>query len=150
MPAEENIQLMHRWFQEVWNEGKTQTVYDLLSPNAVTRGQTGPGQEIHGPAEFVLFVKRIRAAFPDIKLTVEDAFGTQDKVVVRWSGTMTHGSDELGVPATGKQVRLTGISIARIVDLQIVEGWDNWDQLAMLEQIGVYKSPETVILAKSA
>ena len=63
---------------------------------------------------------------------------------------MTHGSDELGVPATGKQVRLTGISIARIVDGQIVEGWDNWDQLAMLEQIGAYKSPETVILAKSA
>jgi steroid delta-isomerase-like uncharacterized protein len=150
MPAEQNIQLMRRWFQEVWNEGKTQTVYDLLSPNAVARGQTGPQAEIHGPAEFVPFVKRIRAAFPDINLTVEDAFGTQDKVVVRWSGTMTHSGDELGVPASGKPVRLTGISIARIVDGQIVEGWDNWDQLAMLEQIGAYQSPENVILAKTA
>jgi steroid delta-isomerase-like uncharacterized protein len=150
MPTEENIQLMHRWFQEVWNDGKTQTVYDLLSPNAVARGQTGPGQEIHGPAEFVSFVKRIRAAFPDMNLTIEDAFGSQDKVVVRWSGTMMHSGDELGIPATGKPVRLTGISIARIVDGQIVEGWDNWDQLAMLEQIGAYKSPETVVLAKSA
>jgi steroid delta-isomerase-like uncharacterized protein len=142
MPAEENIQLMRRWSQEVWNGGKTQTVYDLLSPNGVARGQTGPGQEIHGPAEFVPFVKHIREAFPDIHLTVEDAFGMQDKVVVKWSGTMTHNGDQLGVSATGKPVQLTGTSIARIVDGQIVEGWDNWDQLAMLEQIGAYKSPK--------
>jgi steroid delta-isomerase-like uncharacterized protein len=116
----------------------------------VARGQTGPQEEIHGPAEFVLFVKRIRAAFPDINLRVEDIFGTEDKVVVRWSGTMTHRGEDLGVPATGKPVRLTGISIAQISDGQIVEGWDNWDQLAMLEQIGAYKPPETVILPKSA
>lgn len=150
MPAKQNIQLMQRWFQEVWNEGRTQTVYDLLSPNSVARGQTGPEAEIHGPAEFVQFVERIRAAFPDINLTIEEAIGARDKVVVRWLGIMTHSGDGLGIPATGKQVRITGISIARILNGQIVEGWDNWDQLAMWEQLGVYKRPETVILAKSA
>jgi steroid delta-isomerase-like uncharacterized protein len=150
MPVEQNIQLMRRWFQEVWNEGRTQTVYDLLSADAVARGQTGPQEEIHGPAEFVQFVERIRTAFPDINVAIEDAFGAQDKVVVRWSGAMTHSGDGLGMPATGKPIRIGGISIARILNGKIVEGWDNWDQLAMLQQIGAYKQPEAVILAKSA
>ena len=51
--------------------------------------------------------------------------------------------------ATGKAVRLRGITIARIVGNQIVEGWDNWDQLAMLEQIGAYQRPQAALL-KSA
>src|ERR1700704_544495 len=121
MPVKENIQLMQRWFQEVWNEGKTQTVYDLMSPNAVGRGQTGPrGAEVHGPAQFVPFVERLRAAFPDMKLTIEDIFGAKDKVVVRWSATMTHTGDSLGLAPTGKPVGLLGITIARILNGQIV------------------------------
>jgi steroid delta-isomerase-like uncharacterized protein len=150
MPVEQNIELMHRWFREVWNEGRTQTIHDLLSPNAVARGQGGPQEEIHGPAEFVLFVERIRSAFSDINITVEDAFGTQDRVVVRWSAAMTHSGDGLGIPASGKPVRITGITIARILDGLIVEGWDSWSQLGMLQQIGAYTQPELVILAKSA
>jgi predicted ester cyclase len=55
----------------------------------------------------------------------------------------------LGMPATGKLVRLTGITVVRIRDQQIVEGWDNWDQLGMLKQIGAYESPHTTFL-KSA
>ena len=150
MPVKQNIELMQRWFQEVWNEGRTQTVYDLLSPNAVARGQRGAEAEIRGPEEFVKFVKEIRGAFPDIKVVVEDIFGTKDRVVVRWSATMTHSGDALGIAATNKAVRCRGISVARIVKGKIAEGWDNWDQLGMLEQIGAYKQPETVILAKSA
>jgi steroid delta-isomerase-like uncharacterized protein len=150
MPVEQNIELMQRWFREVWNEGKTQTVYELFSPDGVARGQAGPQAEIHGPAEFVQFAKLIRAAFPDITTTIEDAFGAADKVVVRWSAVMTHSGDGLGLPPTGKPVRIGGISIARFLHGKIVEGWDNWDQLAMLEQIGAYKQPETVILLKSA
>jgi predicted ester cyclase len=54
---------------------------------------------------------------------------------------MTHTGDGLGLPASGRAVLSRGITIARIVDGKIVEGWDNWDQLGMLEQIGVYQQP---------
>jgi predicted ester cyclase len=97
----------------------------------------------------VQFVERIRSAFSDIKLSVEDAFGAQNKIVVRWSGTMTHSGDGLGISASGKPVRITGVTIARIIDGRIVEGWDHWDQLGMLQQIALTTQPETVILAKS-
>jgi steroid delta-isomerase-like uncharacterized protein len=150
MTTIDNISLMKRWYREVWRESKNETIYELLAPDAVLTGQTGPQEEIHGPEEFAAFAARIRNAFPDTDIVVEDAFGIDDKVVARWSATMTHSGDGLGVPATGKQVRITGMSIARIVNGKIVEGWDNWDRLAMLEQIGAYSPPEAVILAKSA
>lgn len=149
MSVEENVELMRRWFKEVWNEGRTQTIYDLLAPDAVGIGELEDGGKLRGPAEFVPFVGRIRGAFPDINIVVEDAFGAEDKVVLRWSATMTHRGDRLGMPATGKPVRITGITIARVVDKQIIEGWDNWDQLAMLKQIGAYERPQAASL-KSA
>lgn len=149
MPAKENIALMRRWFQEVWNEGKIETVEELFSPDGVATGHFGAQSQVRGPKEFIPFVERIRGAFPDIKLTIEDVFGARDKVVIRWSASMTHTGEGFG-PPTNKPVRLTGISIVRIVKGQLVEGWDNWDQLGMLEQIGAYKQPEVSILAKSA
>ena len=150
MTTSENVALLERWYREVWREGKNETIYELLAADAVVSGQTGPDAEIHGPAEFAKFADQIRSAFPDTDVVVEDAFGVDDKVAVRWSATMTHLGDGVGVPATGKKVRITGMTIARIVDGKIVEGWDNWDKLAMLEQIGAYAAPDAPILAKTA
>src|ERR1700677_4378767 len=113
MPVEENIQLMQRWFHEVWGEGRTQIIYVLFTPDSVARGQRGGESEIRGPEEFANFVREIRGAFPDIKLKIEDIFGVGDKVVIRWLGEMIHSGDGLGIAATGKPVRSRGISIAR-------------------------------------
>jgi len=135
MSVEENIVLVRRWFKEVWNEGKTQTIYDLMDENGIAVGQDQPGVVIRGPREFEMFVNRIRGAFPDQKITLEDAFGADDKVVIRWSAVMTHTGDQLGIPATNKRVKVTGISIAQFENGKIVRGWDNWDQLAMQQQL---------------
>lgn len=150
MSVQENIQLLTRWFNEVWNQGNLETVHELLSSDAVATGQAGSGVTLQGPQDFVPFVQQIRSAFPDMKIEVEDAFGADDKVALRWSGEMTHSGDALGIPATGKSVRLTGITIVRIVNGKIVAGWDNWDQLGMFEQIGVYTPPAPVVLRKTA
>ena len=140
MSVEENIVLMRRWFKEIWNEGRVQTIYDLMDENATATGQDQPGVVLHGPADFVALFNRIRGAFPDIRITLEDAFGADDKVVVRWSAVMTHTGDHLGIPATNKKVRITGITIARIAKGKIIEGWDNWDQLALMQQLSTAAS----------
>jgi steroid delta-isomerase-like uncharacterized protein len=150
MTSLDNISLMQRWYREVWRERNDETVRELLAPDARLWGQIGPDQEIRGPEGFLAFAHRIREVFPDTDLVVEDAFAVNDKVAVRWTATGTHRGDGLGIPATGKRIRITGITIARIVDGKVVEGWDNWDRLGMLEQIGAYASPETVMLAKTA
>src|ERR1700730_12446955 len=142
MTVEKNVELMKRWFEEVWNKGRKETIFELLAEDAVGHGQLEDGNELRGPAGFVPLFERMRGAFPDIKMVVEDAFGVEDQVVVRWSATMTHRGDHLGVPASDKTVRLGGVTIVRIRNGQVVEGWDNWDQLGMLRQIGAYGSPE--------
>lgn len=140
MSAEDNVQLMRRWFQEVWNEGRIQTIHDLFSPEGIARGQESAEGELRGPQEFEGFVRKIRGAFSDIQLTVEDVFAVGDKGVLRWSGVMKHTGDALGVPASGRTVRLRGISVVRFAGGKIVEGWDNWDQLGMLQQIGAFNT----------
>jgi steroid delta-isomerase-like uncharacterized protein len=142
MSVEENVELMRRWFNEVWNEGRIESIRELMAPDAIGIGELEDGGELRGPADFVPFVERVRSAFPDIKIVVEDAFGAGDKVVLRWTATMTHRGEYLGMAATGKTVRLTGMTMTRIADKQIVEGWDNWDQLAMLKQLGAFQSAQ--------
>jgi steroid delta-isomerase-like uncharacterized protein len=142
MSVEENVELMRRWFNEVWNEGRIESIRELMAPDAIGIGELEDGGELRGPADFVPFVERVRSAFPDIKIVVEDAFGAGDKVVLRWTATMTHRGEYLGMAATGKTVRITGMTMTRIADKQIVEGWDNWDQLAMLKQLGAFQSAQ--------
>jgi len=141
--VEENVVLMRRWFREVWNEGKTQTIYDLMDENGIAVGQDQPGVVIRGPRGFEKFVNKIRGAFPDLKITLEDAFGADDKVVIRWSATMTHTGEGLDIAPTGKPVKVTGISIAQIENGKIVRGWDNWDQLAMQQQLALAAAAHT-------
>jgi steroid delta-isomerase-like uncharacterized protein len=140
VPVAENIALIRRWFREVWNEGRVQTIYDLLDENIIGIGQDQPGVEIHGPADFVALFNRLHGAFPDIKITVDDTIGADDKVVARWSAVMTHTGDHLGIPATNRPVRITGITIAQIKDGKIIRGWDNWDQLALMQQVSVARA----------
>jgi steroid delta-isomerase-like uncharacterized protein len=147
MTPSENVALMKRWYREVWAQRKNETIYELLAADAVVSGHIGT--EIRGPEEFAKYADQIRKAFPNTEVVVEDAFAVDDKVAVRWSATMTHTGEGMGEP-TGKPVKITGMTIARIVDGKIVEGWDNWDKLGMLEQIGAYSAPETAILAKTA
>ncbi len=135
MSVAENVSASRRWFDELWNKKNTAIIYELMSPNGVAVGQDMPGVEIRGPRAFEEFFNRLHGAFPDMKLKLEDIFGVDDKVVIRWSATMTHTGDTLGMPATHRPVSVGGISIAQFENGKIIRGWDNWDQLAMMQQL---------------
>jgi len=137
--SQNNIAIVRRWFDEVWNRGQVRTIHELMAADAVGIGQTGGEGVLRGPEEFQAFVERLRGAFPDIHVSIEDGFEAGDKVAVRWSATMTHRGDHLGMPASGKQVRITGISLVQIAGGKIVAGWDNWDQMTMMREIGAIK-----------
>jgi predicted ester cyclase len=62
-------------------------------------------------------------------------------VAARWSGTGTHRGDGLGFPATGRQVEFHGMTIVRVEQGKLVEGWNVFDQLGMLQQLGVVSLP---------
>ena len=135
--SEANRTIIYRWFEEVWNQGRLETVDELLAPDGMLYGLTETGAPAKGPAEFRPFAERFRGAFPDVRITVLNTAVEGELAALTWEATMTHRGDHLGIPATGRKVAFTGQSMARIVNGKIVEGWNNWDRHALLQQLGV-------------
>lgn len=108
---------------------------ELISHNmlaGVPAGREG-GKLVH---------QSVIASCPDLHTTTEDMFAQDDKVVERWSMTMTHtGQPFLGAPAAGRRVHVTGTSIYRIKDGKIVEHWANMDFLGVVQQLGLAPAP---------
>ena len=133
--SEENVDLGKRWFEEVWNQKRSESVPDLLAADCVMHGISETGEDVRGPEEFLALHSKLLSAFPDMRFTLHDCFGDGDKIVVRWTATMRHTGPGLGIEATGAEIKLRGMGIARIVGGKVQETWDNWDRMAMFEQI---------------
>lgn len=124
--------LGHRWFEEVWNKLRREAIAELLTPDAVLHES---GTDTIGPEGFYPFYDRLRATLSDIHVTVHDTVVEGDKLVIRWSCTGRHTGGGLGVPATGRTIDVTGMSLMRVENGRLAEAWQNWDMLALLEQI---------------
>ncbi|HEV7842222.1 MAG TPA: ester cyclase [Pyrinomonadaceae bacterium] len=143
--SEENKALIRRWFEEVWNKGRAEAIDEMLAADGIVYGLGEAGVDVHGPAGFKPFFEKLRGAFPVFEVTIEDVIAEGDRVAARWSARMTHKGDQLGVPATGRQVAVTGMSFVRIRGGQIVEGWNNWDIFSLLQQVGATAPPVTLL-----
>jgi len=128
----ENKALVERWFEEVWNRGRPEAIDEMLAADSVIHGL---GPTSHGPAEFKAFHSAYRDAFPDVAIEIEDMVAEGDRVAARWRGTGTHRGAGLGFRATGKPVQFRGMVFVRIAGGKLIEGWNVFDQLSMLQQL---------------
>lgn len=133
--SDTNVALGRRWFEEVWNQKKRESVEELLAADAVMHGISENGEDVRGTEGFLALQMKLLSAFPDMQFTLHDCFGSGDKIVVRWTATMRHTGPGLGIEATGADIKLRGVGIARIAGGKVQETWDNWDRMAMFEQI---------------
>ena len=124
-----------RIFNEVWNEKKLSVIDELIAADYAHHDPQSPNVQrgIEGYKQFVNFYL---SAFPDIRFTIDDEIEGENLVVTRWTVTGTHLGDMPGLPRTGKPILLTGITIARLSDGKVVESWNNWDALGMMQQLG--------------
>jgi steroid delta-isomerase-like uncharacterized protein len=126
---------MRAWFDEVWTQGREDTIYRLLAADGVAHGL--PGGPIRGPDHFRSHFQVFRGAFPDIHVAVERTVTEGEFVVAHCRVTGTHQGDTLGIPPTGKQVDFEGVTIVKMVDGLFREGWNFFDFLKMYQQLGV-------------
>ncbi len=97
-----------------------------------------PDQDLQSLEEVKQYLSMYVSAFPDLDVTVEDVIAEGDKAVTRWTLRGTHqGEIEEFGPPTGRQVEVGGISIQRIEDGKIVEEWERYDNLSILQQLGL-------------
>ncbi len=138
--SEESNKTVARRFIQVWGDGNLDVVDELAAPSLVVRYPTIP-QAIQGGREFRHVLAGFRSAFPDSALRVEEEIAEGEKVVLRWTFSGTHRGSFMGVPATGKKVTWTGITIYRIVDGKVVEEQGEEDFVGFFRQVGLVREP---------
>lgn len=141
--AEAPDTLAHRFHMDLFKKGDLAAADEILAADFVNHGAGLPPELATGPEGAKRFAQAIRAGFGDeVNISHEDVIVHGDRVVIRWTASGTHKGDLLGVPATGKPVKITGIDIFRVKDGKLAELWQNWDQLQMLQQVGAVPEPQ--------
>ena len=127
------VALVRRWFEELWNKRNPDILNELLDPNAV--GETEGGR-ISGHAEFIQKLHApLMGAFPDLRVTLDDIIADGDSAAVRWTFEATHGGDTLGVPATNRRVKVSGMSWVRARNGRLIAGWDRWNSTGLMSYL---------------
>jgi predicted SnoaL-like aldol condensation-catalyzing enzyme len=122
---EHNKQLVIRWFEEVWNQGRRETIVELFPSNAVLHDGSN---HFHVPEEFFRFYDDLRAQFSDFRITPVVVLAEADLACVHWSAAFRH-------TATSKSLQISGTSIVRIENGQFQEAWQNWDAAGLSAQL---------------
>ena len=138
--SEENKAIARRFFEQVWNEGNVAAIDELVAANYEDHSLP-PGMP-SGVEGLKQTIAMYQTAFPDTRMTVDDLFAEGDRVVARWTGRATHTGEMMGIPPTGKPLTVTGIEIYRVAGRKIVEHWGEFDQMGMMQQLGVVPAPD--------
>jgi steroid delta-isomerase-like uncharacterized protein len=138
MSTEDNKALVRRFNAEVWNQHNVAAADGLLASTYIAHFPGHPPLDREGQKQFIA---AYFAAFPDVHATLEDLIADGDKVAFRWTARGRHQGVFQGIPPTGKQVTLSGISIFRLAEGKLVEQWAEFDALGMLQQFGVVPAP---------
>ena len=138
MSVEQNKANIRRGFEEGINQNKLQLFEEVLAPTYVNHSMPAP---VPGPEGFRMVIGMFRAAFPDLHITLEEVLGEGDKVATRGYFTGTHQGEFNGIPATGKQVKVSYIDLWRLENGKAVDNWVQMDMIGLMQQLGVIPVP---------
>jgi len=140
--SEENKAIMRRAVEEIFSApGNLDIADELYAPNYVAYGGPADPEDIRGPEGVKEQASMYRNAFPDVRLIIEDQVAEGDKVATRYTASGTHRGELMGIAPTGNRVEIKGISITRIEDGKIVEDWEIFDAMGMMQQLGHISAP---------
>jgi steroid delta-isomerase-like uncharacterized protein len=138
--SEENKAVVRACFQ-TGTDGNLDALDAIIHPDYLLHDPSAP-EEVRGVEGLKQLVAMYRSGVPDLRVTIEHQFTRGDYVATRFTTRGTHEGEIMGVPPTGRDVTLTGITISRCRDGKIVEEWEVSDVFGLLQQIGAL--PEMV------
>jgi steroid delta-isomerase-like uncharacterized protein len=125
-------QIARDFFEEIWNQKIEASIDKFIAEGAAGNDpKFGVGRE-----SFREQWKKWLIAFPDINFEVKEIIAENNSVVSRWTLTGTNNGEFRGKPATGNRVSVDGVSIDRIENGQVASGFDAWDELGLMQQLG--------------
>jgi steroid delta-isomerase-like uncharacterized protein len=130
-----DITAYERAWVEGLNRGDVSAADRAFAPDCVIHINGSPEPNLSLSA-FKEMIGGLLGAFPDLRITVEDQIAAGDKVATRWTAEGTNSGPVGSAPATGRRIQISGLILDRVVDGKVVERWEQWDQMAMLQQLG--------------
>jgi len=138
MSTETNKAIVRRYFDQVLNNKRHDLAEEFLADNIELHGSgLAPGLDV-----VKQWLTMFAAAFPDGHQVIEDMVAEEGRVVVRTTFNGTQQGEMQGIPATGKNVSIPSITIFRLDNGKIAEGWLVNDSLGMMQQLGVVPAPQ--------
>ena len=116
--------------EEIFNARKTEMAKNFVTPDIIYHGMA---EEVKSLEEFKKWVAEDLSAFPDMRITIVDAIGEQNKVVLRWTLTATHEKDFADFPATHKKFETQGVEIFHFDGDKIKEAWTLCDMSVLAQ-----------------
>jgi steroid delta-isomerase-like uncharacterized protein len=112
--------IARRFVEEIFNARKTELAKNFVTPDIIYHGMA---EEVKSLEEFKHWVAEDLSAFPDMKVTILDEFGEQNKIAIRWTLKATHEKDFADFPATHKKFETQGVDIFHFEGDKIKEAW---------------------------
>jgi len=134
MPADENKQLVERFYNVMWNRWDADEMRAILDPQVGFHGSIG--LHVTGHDGFAGCMRTIREAFPDFHNRIDDLVVTQDRAVARLTYTGTHEGALFGISATGRRIEYAGVAMFTLAGGWITKVWVLGDRMSLMEQIG--------------
>jgi steroid delta-isomerase-like uncharacterized protein len=130
---EHNKAIAKRAFEQILSQGHFALAEQLYAKDFVNHGiRSNAGLEEDQAA-----LRGWHQAFSDVVISAEKLIAEGDLVAIYWIARGTNTGTGNGLPATGKRAELAGITIWRIVDGKIKEEWSAFNQLSMMQQLGL-------------
>jgi steroid delta-isomerase-like uncharacterized protein len=146
MSKEANIAALTK-FAEAVNTGNFDLFNEVVSPQNVDHDPAA-GQ-VQGPEGYRWYFSGLRAAFPDLKVSLETMLADDDSIAFAYTITGTQNGPLLGIAPTGKKIKIRGVQISKFKDGKMVERWGSSDELGLLQQLGAIPQPEQARSARS-
>ncbi len=141
MSTEENRAAARRFYEEIINEGNIDLIEELFASEHVLHDPAMP-EEVRGLEGMKQYASMYLSTYPDLNVVIEDQIAEGDKVVTRYTARGTHQGEIMGIEPTGRRVEVAGIQIQRFDEGgKIVEDWNYYDALGMLQQLGAMEPP---------
>lgn len=139
MSQEQNATVVRRFVDEVITQGDLDSAAQFVWEDVVEQVPLpGQGPGLDGLKDIL---RAMRSAFPDLVFSIQEQIAQDDKVASRFEWTGTHRQEFMGVPATGRQVRVWGIVIDRLEEGRIKDTRIIMDTLGLMMQLGAIPSP---------
>jgi steroid delta-isomerase-like uncharacterized protein len=133
--TEEEVQAWTDNVLKMWNEANLNIVDKVYTPEIV-RHDCGQPEAIVGLENIKKYLKNLFNAFPDLNITVEETIAVGNKLAQRWTLSGTNTGSMADMPPTGKNVRVSGVSIIHMVNGKAIEIWDFYNVWDMYQQLG--------------